>query len=204
MTSGDEAALAAMARESRAKRGLSQADLAEATRLSVKTIQRIEAGRPVAPGSRRAVLAALDLDPDSLETTGPTPGLTPSPWKEVESTAALFSSLVSAREIQVDLDREGWRSSRKRKPWYQPELVVVIGDPIKALLEIVDRAGELSSLPAGSLAKSRDELAEAIRAARALGWGLASRVDDSGGLSLYIGSPATVAERAQGTVAQSD
>jgi transcriptional regulator with XRE-family HTH domain len=187
-----------MTRESRVKRGLSQQDLAEATRLSIKTIQRIEAGRPVAPGSRRAVLQALDLDPESLETAPSDPSLPPSRWTEVESAAELFSRLMAADAIEVDLDREAWRSARKKRPWFKPELVIVIGDPIKAILEIVDRAGELSTLPAGSLAKNLDELAETMRAAKALGWALASRVDDSGRLSVYLGSAEAVADRVRG------
>lgn len=194
-------ALAAMARERRRRRGWSQSDLAEATRLSVKTVQRLEAGEPVAPGSRRAVLTALDIDPEELAELaeladpGPEPGPAPSDWIQVEDAGALFASLETARRVEVELDREGWRLSRQDRPWYRKEIVIAIGDPTTVILEIADRAKEISRLPPGRRAKTQDELAEAVRAAIIRGWGLASSVDDDGQLHLYIGSPATAAAR---------
>src|SRR5262245_57534136 len=54
-------------RKLREDRGLSQEQLAEATRLSLRTIQRVEAGHRVSYASLRALAATFDVNVDSLE-----------------------------------------------------------------------------------------------------------------------------------------
>ncbi len=51
----------------REDRGLSQERLAEATRLSLRTIQRAEAGHRVSYASLRALAATFDINVDQLE-----------------------------------------------------------------------------------------------------------------------------------------
>jgi len=54
-------------RKRREVRGLSQEQLAEATRLSLRTIQRVEAGHRVSYSSLRALAATFDVNVDLLE-----------------------------------------------------------------------------------------------------------------------------------------
>jgi transcriptional regulator with XRE-family HTH domain len=54
-------------RKLREERAISQEQLAEATQLSLRTIQRVEAGHRVSYASLRALAAALDLNVDLLE-----------------------------------------------------------------------------------------------------------------------------------------
>ena len=54
-------------RKLRDDRGISQEQLAEATRLSLRTIQRVEAGHRVSYASLRALAATLNIHVDSLE-----------------------------------------------------------------------------------------------------------------------------------------
>jgi transcriptional regulator with XRE-family HTH domain len=54
-------------RKLRENRGLSQEQLAEAARLSLRTIQRVEAGHRVSYASLRALAATFDVNVDSLE-----------------------------------------------------------------------------------------------------------------------------------------
>lgn len=54
-------------RKFREDRGISQEQLAEATRLSLRTIQRAEAGHRVSYASLRALAATFDLNVDLLE-----------------------------------------------------------------------------------------------------------------------------------------
>jgi len=54
-------------RELRQNRGISQEQLAEDTRLSLRTIQRVEAGHRVSYASLQALAAAFNVDVDSLE-----------------------------------------------------------------------------------------------------------------------------------------
>jgi transcriptional regulator with XRE-family HTH domain len=54
-------------RKLREDRGISQEQLAEATQLSLRTIQRVEAGHRVSYASLRALAATFDLNVDLLE-----------------------------------------------------------------------------------------------------------------------------------------
>ncbi len=54
-------------RKLREDRSISQEQLAEATQLSLRTIQRVEAGHRVSYASLRALAAAFDLNVDLLE-----------------------------------------------------------------------------------------------------------------------------------------
>lgn len=54
-------------RKLRAEKGLSQEQLAEASALSLRTIQRVEAGHRVGYASLRALAATFDVDVDLLE-----------------------------------------------------------------------------------------------------------------------------------------
>ncbi len=54
-------------RKFREDRGISQEQLAEATQLSLRTIQRVEAGHRVSYASLRALAATFDLNVDLLE-----------------------------------------------------------------------------------------------------------------------------------------
>ncbi len=54
-------------RKLRVDRGLSQEQLAEATCLSLRTIQRVEAGHRVGYASLRALATTFDINVDSLE-----------------------------------------------------------------------------------------------------------------------------------------
>jgi len=56
-----------MIKQLRKQRNLSQEQLAEATNLSIRTIQRVEAGHRVAYSSLRALASALDVNVDELE-----------------------------------------------------------------------------------------------------------------------------------------
>jgi len=51
----------------RSQNKISQEDLAESTGLSLRTIQRVEAGHRVSYGSLRALAKALNIDVDELE-----------------------------------------------------------------------------------------------------------------------------------------
>ncbi len=61
----------------RIERGWSQADLAHAAELDVRTIQRIESTGAASMRSKRALAAALELDLNDLDTKEPT--MTPCP-----------------------------------------------------------------------------------------------------------------------------
>ena len=54
-------------RKLREDRGISQEQLAEATQLSLRTIQRVEAGHRVSYASLRALAATFDINVDLLE-----------------------------------------------------------------------------------------------------------------------------------------
>jgi transcriptional regulator with XRE-family HTH domain len=54
-------------RKLREDKGISQEQLAEATHLSLRTIQRVEAGHRVSYASLRALAATFDINVDSLE-----------------------------------------------------------------------------------------------------------------------------------------
>lgn len=193
MGANHQRALVSVVQERRNRRGLSQSDLAEAAGLSTKTIQRLEAGKAVLPGSRRAVLSVLDIEPEDLDLDSPV--ALQQPWTRVDDASALFMSLAATREVDVEIDRNGWRRARRQRPWYRQDLVFATKDPVHRILELVDRATEFSQLPPGRKAKDHDDLAKALRAAEAVGWQLASRVDEHGRLSLHIGSSTTVAKR---------
>lgn len=196
MKSGDEGALASMVQGIRTRRGLSQSDLAEAAGVSTKTIQRLEAGKSIAGSSRRAVLTVLDVDPEDLEIGGPDAGkAAEGPWTAVENAGTLLATLASAQSVDIEVDRGGWRRARRERPWYRQDLVFATKDPVDLILDAVDRASELPKLSPGRAAKEQDGFSEAVRAAEAMGWSLATCQDGPGRLLLYIGSPATVAER---------
>lgn len=196
MRAGDETTLASTVQRIRARQGLNQSELAEAAQVSTKTIQRLEAGKPIAGSSRRAVLAALHVDPRDLETTaGEEQETTESPWTEVGDAGSLLERLAAARRVEVELDREGWRRARRQRPWYRQDLAFATRDPTETILDVVDRAAAQAELPPGRAAREEDDLSAALKAAEALGWGLATRFAGPGRLALYIGAPTTVAER---------
>jgi transcriptional regulator with XRE-family HTH domain len=191
----NEPTLAQRIQQQRRRRGLSQAELAEASGVSAKTIQRLETGMSIAMSNQRMVLAALELDPGEVDLGVDESTIQESPWTVVESARTFLSELAMSREVQVELDRDGWRQARRARPWYRQDVVFASHDPTELILDIVDRAKEISSHAPGQAAKERDALSESMRAARILGWELASRVDAAGCLHLYIGSPTEVAGR---------
>jgi len=159
----------------------------------------MEAGRAVAGSSRRAVLGAVGIDPESAEQPNPQQPAETS-WAHVTDARSLLQSLAVAVGVEVDLDREGWRQAlqpRKDQPWHKRESLLVFAteDPVDLILEIVDRAVQPTELSPGRAAKQQDALAEAMRAAEAMRWSLATRVDPAGCLSLYIGSQAVVEQK---------
>ena len=196
MKIGDEKPLATIVRTTRKRRALSQSDLGELARVSNKTIQRMEAGHAIAGSSRRAILAALEIDLNDAQTADLDPqGVAPGPWVAVEEAGSLWRSLAAAGSVDVELDRDGWRQARRNRPWYRQDIVLATQDPVDLILGIVDGAASSTDLPPGRAAKQQDLLAEAMRAAGAMSWALATRVERSGRLHLYIGSPSVVAQR---------
>ena len=166
--------------------------------MSVKTVQRMEAGRPVAGSSRRAVLGALDIDPlEGVRRQATGVSGEARPWQLVDDPRILLAHLEVAGSIAVELDRDGWWQARRERPWYRRNLVFATEDPVARILEIVDVRGPREQAhSAGREAREDDRLAEAVRSARAIGWGIATRVDDSARMTLYLGSPRVAAERA--------
>lgn len=191
MRTGDEQTLADQCKSIRRREGLSQSELAERAGVSTKTIQRLESSSPIAGSSRRAVLEALDLDPADFQ---PVVGLSHS-WAAVEDSQQLLTALGKAQSVEIELDRQGWRQARLQRPWYRRDAILTIGDPVDFILDIVDRVVEQPVLPPGQAARHRDKLSEALRVVEAMSWRLATQMDATGRLSLYIGSPITVAER---------
>jgi transcriptional regulator with XRE-family HTH domain len=188
--------LAATIRVRRRRRGLSQDELAEIARVSTKTIRRLEGGQSVGLGSRQAVLAALEIDPQEIELENETgERIEATAWRAIASAQELLAALVAARRVDVELDRDGWRRARRERPWYRQNLVFATHDPARIILAFVDRAREIAALSAGERARESDRLAEAMRAAGAMAWAVAARFDAAGCLHLYLGAPSGVARR---------
>lgn len=194
MTIQTGATLAELVRQARVRRGLSQAELGELARVSTKTIQRMEAGASVAGSSRRAVIDGLGIDPEEVALPDEEHPLPETPWTAVEDARSLWRQIAAARGIDVEIDREGWRRAWDERPWYKQGIVIAIAtrDPVDEILEIVDEIPGSTKLPPGRLAKQQDDLTKALQNAGKLEWSLAYRVDGSGQLSLYLGSPADV------------
>lgn len=205
MRTGDEQTLAAAVRTQRVKRGLSQADLAERARVSAKTIQRLEAGQPVAAASRREVLAVLGIDPEQVpEDAGPASAAAhpdeDARWQVVAEARVLMNALIGARTVDIDVDREGWRRARRKRPWYRQDLAIAVGDPVSALLDLMDQVRDGASRTAGQKARQQEALAAALRASAAMRWALAIHANGSNELQVFVGAPETVAELATPTV----
>ncbi|MCH9647452.1 MAG: helix-turn-helix domain-containing protein [Deltaproteobacteria bacterium] len=187
-------------RSIRHRQGLSQSDLAELAGVSTKTIQRLEAARAIAGRSRRAVLSALKIASENLD--GPESDKKVAAegcWVAVKAARTLMKILATARSFEIELDLEGWRRELRDRPWYRRDLVLASHNPTDVILEIVDRAPEMSRLSPGKAARQQRELSEAMTAAEAMGWSFATRLDDQRHLSLYLGCPSTVSERAKGS-----
>ena len=114
-------------RELRTQRGWSQEDLADASGVSVRTIQRIEGGRPPGRATARALAAALEVDPGMLTGPGAEPPADGAPAPEVSFAEAV------RRGVSGWGDFEG-RASRSEF-WFAFLAVLVVAGALAALDE---------------------------------------------------------------------
>ena len=86
-------------RKIRLERGLSQAQLAEMSGVSIRTIQRLERGAPASAETLKCIAAVLEVDFTLLRKDQPMPADTPSP----ASTQPLSTEEREAMEYVRDL-----------------------------------------------------------------------------------------------------
>lgn len=109
-------------REERVRRGWSQEELAEASGVSVRTIQRLESGRPAGRATVAALAAALGADPEALADAASGRASAGGPAPEVSFAEALR------------LGARGWssfegRASRSEYWFLVLAAVVLVGAP---------------------------------------------------------------------------
>ncbi|MBM6400406.1 DUF805 domain-containing protein [Phycicoccus sonneratiae] len=108
-------------REERVRRGWSQEELADASGVSVRTVQRVEGGRPAGRATTAALAAALGVEPEVLADAAPG-----------EAAGAPAPEVTFAEALR--LGARGWssfegRASRSEYWFLVLAAVVVVGAP---------------------------------------------------------------------------
>lgn len=146
-------------REVRLRRGWSQEQLAAASGVSVRTIQRIEGGQAPSPFTVRALAVALDVDPRAVGEPSPEATSPEATSHGAQPDDAGPAAAVTFREA-LERGARGWgdfdgRASRSEF-WYAALAVLVV---VGALAAIDERLGAaslvLALVPLGAVGTRR-------------------------------------------------
>lgn len=135
-------------RDLRRRRGWSQEELAEASGVSVRTIQRLEGGRPPGRATALALAAALEVDPDVL-----TVPVDESSGVEEPAAGVTFAEALR-RGVHGWADFEG-RASRSEFWFLLLAALVVAGVPASLDERLGAAVLTLCLVPLGAVATRR-------------------------------------------------